>query len=140
MSDFESSANNWESSNKKNTKRLGLWTVAWVLSTALMAFGPRFLWEFATAPTVMAVIFNLVIGFGMILANRRQLRGLDEMQQKIFLEAGALALGVGLVCGVGYDILDDIRLISFEPAISHLVILMCLTFMVGMIIGHRKYQ
>jgi hypothetical protein len=140
MSNFESSANNWESSNKKNTVRLGIWTAAWVLSTALMAFGPQLLWDFATVPTVMAVIFNLVIGFGMILANRRQLRGLDEMQQKIFLEAGALALGVGLVCGVSYDILEDIRLISFEPAIAHLVILMCLTFMVGMIIGHRKYR
>lgn len=140
MGNFESSANNWESSNKKNSVRLGIWTAAWVLSTALMAFGPRFLWDFATVPTVMAVILNLVIGFGMILANRRQLRGLDEMQQKIFLEAGALSLGVGLVCGVSYDMLEDIRLISFEPSIAHLVILMCLTFMVGMIIGHRKYQ
>jgi hypothetical protein len=140
MNNSESDVNSWESSNKKNTMRLGLWTAAWVLSTALMAFGPRFLWDFANVPTVMAVIFNLVIGFGMILANRRQLRGLDEMQQKIFLEAGALALGVGLVCGVSYDILDDIRLISFEPSIAHLVILMCLTFMAGMIIGHRKYQ
>jgi hypothetical protein len=140
MSNFESSANNWESSNKKNTVRLGIWTAAWVLSTALMAFGPKLLWDFATVPTVMAVIFSLAIGFGMILANRRQLRGLDEMQQKIFLEAGALTLGVGLVCGVSYDILEDIRLITFEPSIAHLVILMCLTFMIGMILGHRKYQ
>jgi len=140
MSNSQSNTNSWESGNKKNTLRLGIWTTAWVLSTALMAFGPKLLWDFATVPTIMAVLFNLAIGFGMILANRRQLRGLDEMQQKIFLEAGALSLGVGLVCGISYGLLKDIRLISFEPEIAHLVILMCLTFMVGMIAGHRKYQ
>jgi len=140
MNKSENHTNNWETSNKINTTRLGLWTAAWVLSTALMAFGPKLVWDFATVPTIMAVLLNLAIGFGMILANRRHLRGMDEMQQKIFLDAGALTLGVGLVCGVSYDILEDIRLIAFEPAISHLIILMSLTFMVGLIIGNRKYQ
>jgi hypothetical protein len=76
----------------------------------------------------------------MILANRRHLQGLDEMQRKIFLDAGALTLGVGLVCGLSYELLEDIKLISFEPQISHLVILMCVSFMVGMVAGHRKYR
>jgi len=140
MNKSDSTTNNWEAGNKKNTTRLGMWTAAWVLSTALMAFGPQLVWDFATVPTVIAVLLNLAIGFGMILANRRQLRGQDELQQKIFLDASALTLGVGLVCGVSYDLLEDIRLISFEPSIAHLVILMSLTFLVGMIAGHRKYQ
>ena len=76
----------------------------------------------------------------MILANKRHLQGLDEMHRKIFLDAGALSLGVGLVCGLSYDLLEDVRLITFEPEISHLVILMCLTFLVGLISGHRKYR
>jgi hypothetical protein len=89
---------------------------------------------------VVGVIFNLAVGFGMIMANKRHLRGLDEMHQKIFLEAGALTLGVGLVCGLSYELLEDIRLITFEPQISHLVVLMCMTFLGGMIAGQRKYQ
>ena len=62
------------------------------------------------------------------------------MQQKIFLDSAALTLGVGLVCGLGYELLEDIRLISFQPEISHLGILMCLTFLAGNIAGHRKYR
>jgi hypothetical protein len=76
----------------------------------------------------------------MILANKKYIRGQDELHQKIFLDASALTLGVGLVCGLSYELFEDIKLISFEPEISHLVILMCLTFLLGMIVGHRRYQ
>ena len=76
----------------------------------------------------------------MILANKQYIQGLDELHRKIFLDAGMLSLGVGLVCGLSYEMLEDIKLITFEPEISHLVILMCLTFLTGLIMGHRKYQ
>ena len=130
----------WQASQKKNTVRLRYWTIAWVLSSALAAFGPKLLWDFHTGLTILGVVINLAIGFGMIVANKRYLQGLDEMHRKIFLDAGALSLGVGLVCGLSYELLEDIKLITFEPEISHLVILMCLTFLTGMIVGHRKYR
>lgn len=136
----KSDSGNWESSQKKNTLHLGYWTIAWLMSMAIAAFGPKFIWDYATLPTVVGVIFNLAVGFGMIMANRRHLQGLDEMHQKIFREAGALTLGVGLVFGLTYELLEDIRLITFEPEISHLVGLMSVTFIGGMIAGKRKYQ
>jgi hypothetical protein len=98
------------------------------------------MWNYDTLLTILSVLINLGIGFAMILANRRYLRGLDEMHQKIFLDAAVLTLGVGLVCGLSYELLEDIKLIPFQPEISHLVILMCLTFLTGMIVGHRKYR
>lgn len=140
MNQSNTGINDWEASNKANTVRLAWWTGAWVLTMALAAFGPKLIWDFATMPTILGVLLNLGVGFGMIMANRRYLQGLDEMHQKIFLEAGALSLGVGLVCGLSYELLEDIRLISFEPEISHLIILMCIAFMAGMINGHRKYR
>ena len=140
MSKTTSDSSDWAASNKRNTVVLRYWTLAWVLSTALAAFGPKLIWEFQTTLKILSVLLYLAIGFGMILANKRHLQGLDEMHRKIFLDAGALSLGVGLVCGLGYDLLEDIRLITFEPEIAHLIILMCLTFLVGMISGHRKYQ
>jgi hypothetical protein len=139
MTDSKTGSNDWATSSRKNTVRLGYWTFAWVATMAAAAFGPRLLWDYATLPTLAAVLVNLGIGFGMIVANRRYLRGLDELHQKIFLEAGAMTLGVGLVCGLSYELLEDIRLIGFEPAISHLVILMSITFLVGMVAGHRRY-
>jgi hypothetical protein len=116
------------------------WNAAWVASMALAAFGPKLMWNYDTLLTILSVLINLGIGFAMILANRRYLRGLDEMHQKIFLDAAVLTLGVGLVCGLSYELLEDIKLIPFQPEISHLVILMCLTFLTGMIVGHRKYR
>ena len=140
MSKPKTDLGSWQASQKKNTVRLRYWTIAWVLSLAVAAFGPNFLWDFHTGPTILGVVINLAVGFGMILANKRYLLGLDEMHRKIFLDAGALSLGVGLVCGLSYELLEDIELITFQPEISHLVILMCLTFLAGMIVGHRKYR
>ena len=140
MSDSSSQTTDWATTNKRNTLRLGFWTFAWVATMAVVAFGPRFIWGYATLPSLLALFVNLGMGLGMILANVRYLQGLDELHKKIFLDAGALALGVGMVCGLSYELLEDIRLITYEPEISHLVILMCLTFMVGLITGHRKYQ
>ena len=125
---------------KKNTLRLGCWTGAWVLATAGAAFGPRFLWDFNTLPTILGVLIHIGIGFGMIRVFKQYLLGLDELQRKIQLDAMALSLGIGLVLGCSYEMLEDIKLIPFEPEIPHLLILMSLTYVVGAVLGHRKYQ
>ena len=125
---------------KKNTLRLFFWTGAWVLATAGAAFGPRFLWDFNTLPTILGVLIHIGIGFGMIRVFKQYLLGLDELQRKIQLDAIALTLGVGLVIGSSYELLEDIKLIPFEPEISHLIILMSLTSCVGIILGNRRYQ
>jgi hypothetical protein len=130
----------WEVAKARNTARLRFWTIAWVLTLALAAFGPKFIWNFQTALTILGVLVNLGVGVRMIAANGRHLRGLDELHRKIFVDTCALTLGVGLVSGLSYELLEDVRLISFEPEIAHLVILMCLTFLVGLIAGHRKYR
>ena len=140
MDDPKAGGSGWAANTDRNTTRLKYWTAAWVATTAIAAFGPKLAWDFATLPTLVAALVNLSVGAGMIVATRRYVQGLDEMQQKIFLQAGSLTLGAGLVCGLSYDLLEDVRLISFEPEISHLVILMCITFLVGMVAGHRRYR
>jgi hypothetical protein len=76
----------------------------------------------------------------MILANKRHLNGLDELMRKIQLEAMAFSFGVGLVCGISYELLEDIKLITFEPEVSHLIILMAITYIGGVIAGNRRYK
>ena len=125
---------------KRNTLRLGYWTLAWVLSMAVAAFGPRLIWDFHPLLSITAIFINLGIGVGMILANKLHLQGLDELQQKIQLEAMALSLGVGLVGGLGYSLLDITQLISSDAEISHIVILMSLTYMGGVVAGNRRYK
>ena len=74
------------------------------------------------------------------MANKRHLKGLDEMHQKIQLEAMALSLGVGLVVGLAYSNLDVTNIIAFDAEISHLVILMGLTYLAGVVIGLRRFR
>lgn len=140
MSDLKTGSGNWARENEKNTIRLGLWTGAWLLTMALANFGPRFIWDSNETITFIAILANVLIGFGMILANRRQLKGLDEMHQKIQLEAMGMSMGVGLVMGLGYSNLDITNLIPFDAEISHLVILMGLTYLLGLFLGLRKYR
>ena len=124
---------------KKNTKSLFIWSVVWVLATAGAAFGPKNLWNFNTLLTISAVLIHIGIGLGMIRVFKRFLLGLDELQRKIHLDAMAISLGIGLVFGCSYEMLEDIKLIPFQPEIPHLMIVMYLTYTVGCILGVKKY-
>jgi hypothetical protein len=107
---------------------------------AVVGFGPKLLWDFNPVISVLAIIVNTVIGIGMILANKRHLNGLDEMQRKLNLEAMAMALGVAVVGGLSYSTLDAANIISYDAEISHLVILIGLTYLVGVVVGNIRYK
>ena len=133
-------ADSFAANNTKNTLLIFYWTIAWVLTTALAGFGAEFIWGANKLFTGLAILLNVIIGFGMILAVKRYLKGLDEMQQKIQLDAMALSLGVGLVIGLGYSSMGQTNLIPFEPEISHMIMLMSLTYIAGIFAGLRKYR
>lgn len=131
--------NDWQQENKQNTIQLALWTLCWVLATALVAFGPKFIWDYQSTFTIVAITLHIGLGIKMVLVARKQIFALDELMQKIQLNAMALSLGVGLIVGTSYEMLEDIRLISFEPEISHLIIIMTFAYMAGLLLGRRKY-
>ena len=130
----------WDANNKRNTVRLAWWTAAWVITMAIAVFGAQFVWKSIPWLILTGILVNLAVGVGMIMANRRHLNGLDEMQRKIQLEAMALSLGVGLIGGLAYSNLDVTNLIAFDAEISHLVILMALTYMAGIASGVRRHR
>ena len=127
-------------STKRNTINLALWTAAWVLSMAVSTFGPLVIWEENTTLTSFAIAFNFLIGIGMIFANIRHLNGLDELQRKIQLEAMGIALGLAVVAGLAYSSLDQSNLIGYNAEISHLVILVGITYLAGILIGTSRYR
>jgi len=139
MNSANSAGNGFQANIKRQTMRLAWWTLAWVVSMAIATFGPKFLWGDNPAITITAIAFNLLLGFGMIWANKNHLRSLDEMHQKIHLEAMGITLGVGLVVGLAYSNLDVSNIISSDAEISNLVILMGLTYFASVLIGTRKY-
>ena len=131
---------NLDLETRRNTRLLAYWTGAWVLSLALVTFGPTLIWGEQPVINLIGILFNLAIGIGMIFANKRYINGLDELQRKIQLEAMALALGVGVVVGISYSMFDILNLIAFDAEISHLVIVIGITYMLGSIIGNLRYR
>jgi len=140
MNNSNTKPNNWAAANKKNTVLLAYWTFTWVATQALAVFGSEFIWQSNKSLTSLAILLNVAIGFGMIMALIRHLKGLDEMQQRIQLNAMGISLGVGLVLGLAYSSLDTTNVIPFDAEISHLVILMSLTYVLAIYAGNRKYQ
>ncbi|MCP9199002.1 hypothetical protein MKO06_03720 [Gramella sp. GC03-9] len=130
----------FKNKNKKNTRNLGAWTLLWVFSLALVTFGHALIWNENTTISLVLLIVNTLIGIGMILANVRYLNGLDELQRKIHLEAMGICLGVALVAGITYSTMDVTNIIAFNAEISHLIILMGLTYLVSILIINARYK
>lgn len=76
----------------------------------------------------------------MIIMNRKYLNGLDEMHRKINIDAMAIALGVGVVGGLSYSMLDIANVISNDAEIAFLVILICITYIIGIAVGYSRYK
>lgn len=125
--------------NKRNTIKLAFWTAAWVLTIALVTFGYKF-WDQSPVISVITISVNLLIGIGMIIANMKYLNGLDELQRKISLEAMGITLGVTLVAGLAYSMLDTTNVISNDAEISYLVMVMGLTYITATVINNIKYK
>ena len=131
---------NYNTQIKKNTINLAIYTALWTVSLAIATFGPIFFWEENKTITFIGVLVNAVFGVLMILANVKHMNSLDELQKKIQLDAMGIALGVGVVGGLSYSLLDTTNLITQDAEISFLIILIALTYMAGIIIGQKRYK
>jgi hypothetical protein len=120
--------------------RLATWGGAWVGTCALMKFGPKFLWNKASVFTPLAVGLNVCVGIGLILAQKKYVAELDELQRKIYLNALAITVGVALIVGVPYSVMDTYDMIPFHANISHLLMIMSLAFLVSFAHGTWRYR
>jgi uncharacterized membrane protein len=124
---------------KKATKNLALWTLFWLVSLALATFGPKFIWHENTTWSIIAVAINASIGAGLILAHIKHLAALDELQKKVQLDAMGIALGVGIVGGLSYSVMDISNIISGDAEIGFLVMLISISYSVALAVGKKRY-
>ena len=132
--------NGYRSRTRTNTRRVFWWNVAWVAATALMAFGPKFLWNLALGLTLLGVGINVATGVGMLLATKKYVMELDDLQRKVYLNALAITVGVTLIAGIPYSVLNLYHLVPFQADIAHLVMLMSATFLVSFLYGTWRYR
>ena len=124
---------------KKHLKNLGLWTWSWVATLAIATFGPKFIWDEHIGLTTFAIITNLVNGVLMILANRTLFNHYDELERKIHLESLALTLGLTVVVGLSYSLLDQTNIIPFDAEIGVLVGFIGVAHLITLLINRKRY-
>lgn len=125
---------------KKRVIKLAIWTWTWVASMAVATFGPKFIWDDHIFLTTFAIIVNFINGILMILANRDLFNHFDEFERKIHLEAMAFTLGLSVVVGLTYSLLDTTNLIPVDAEISFLVMFIGITYFISMVINLRRFQ
>jgi hypothetical protein len=133
-------ANGYQSRIWKGDIRLACWNGAWVAGTALMGFGPRFLWHKALVFTLPAVALDLAVGIGVILATKKYVMELDELQRRVWLNALGITVGVAVIVAPPLSVMDVSHMLPFHVNISHLVMLMGLTFFASFLYGTRRYR
>jgi len=122
-----------------STKKLALWTWSWVATLAIATFGPILIWDDHKLLTVLAIVVNLSNGVMMIAANRTFFNSLDELQRKIHVESLAITLGLAVVAGLTFSLLDQTNLIPFDAEIGFLVGFIGITYMVALLFNRKRY-
>lgn len=123
-----------------HTKSLALWTGLWLVTTAIASFGPMLAWNGNVLLTGIAIALSVAAGWLMVKANIKHVLAQDEMQQRIALEAMGLTLGMTLIAGIGYSLLDTSNLIHNDAEISVLVIFMGLAYLANLLLAQRRYS
>ena len=121
------------------TKQLAYWTLSWVASTAVATFGPIFIWGDLKLLTTITLLLNLGIGIIMIIANRNLFMEYDELQKDIHLKAMGITLGLTMVLGIAYSLMDVTNLIPGDAEISILVGAMGIIYLLSILKMNRYY-
>ena len=125
---------------KKHLIHLAFWTWSWVLTLAIATFGPEFFWEEKSALTLVAIVVNLAIGILMVLANRKLFNHYDELERKIHLESMGLTLGLAVIIGLTYSLLDQKNLIHSDAEIGFLVGFIGITYIISLMVNRKRYS
>ena len=125
----------------RTTARFVVWTLAWLVTLALARFGPGLLWDTQQQlASWVAVVANLVVGIGWIVAFTRLLQGLDELQRKILQDALMVTLGVGWVGGFAYVVADAAGLVAYDVNIALFPALLGVVFSIAFVVGMLRYR
>jgi len=140
MNQLKPPENGYQSRLRTNTIRLVCWNGAWAGTCLLLAFGPKFLWNKGLLLTLVAAALNVAVGIGWILANKKYVEEQDELQQKVYLNALGITVGVAVIASVPYSAMAAYHVIPFKADIGQLVMLMVLTFFVSVLYGTWRYR
>lgn len=128
---------NWQALQKSNTLKLAASTSLWLLSFAFLSFID---WSNSPGIKLIALSLNIAAGVYMIMRNRAHLLGLDELQQRIQLNAMGTTLGIGLISFPILITLNQAGILSEESDVTVLLVVMSLCYLGAVVVGQLRYK
>ena len=139
MNEKPSKPNSAPARSKKNHALIMIWIFIWMVTFVAADKAETYEWYSSGSLPLVAIVINAIIGLAVIATYMRFLKELDEMQQKIQLNALALAMGIGLVGGVSYSLLVSNGYVG-SPDTAVAIMLLGGGYSVGLVLGRVRYQ
>jgi hypothetical protein len=124
--------------DRKNQRRITTWSLGWVLPFLVADTAIENGWIDNGVSAIAATIGVTILGIGTLLAYRRFLRDADELMRKIQLDALALTVGVGVVAGFSYSLLETADIVA-QAETMNLIVIMAATYIISVVVGQRRY-
>ncbi|SDN04012.1 hypothetical protein SAMN05421813_13531 [Daejeonella rubra] len=124
---------------KTKVRKLALWTWSWVATLAIATYGSKYIWDDHAFLTTFSIIVNLINGVLMILSNRDLFNDFDELEKKIHLESMAITLGLSVIVGLTFSLVERAGLFNFKAEISYLVMFIGISYLVSFVVNTRRY-
>ncbi len=120
---------------------LALCTLIWLATIAAARLAPAMLPRGEEqAANWWGLALNITAGLIWIVAFTRYLRGLDELQRKVMIDALALTLGVAWVAAFAYAIAMSAGLVSDHVDLVAAPVLLAAVYLVSIGIGRLRYR
>ena len=116
-----------------------LWVFIWMASLVVADKAQLYGWWEDGWVTWLAVAVNVFLGLVMMVSFMRLLRGMDDLQRKIQLDALALALGISLVACAAYSLLVTWGYIIDEE-VTDIFMIMCVSYSLSVLVGTWRYR
>lgn len=139
MNKTECERSAYDSRSIRDNLVMVLWVFIWMASLTVADKAALYGWWEDGWLTLLAVAVNIALGLGMMVAFMRLLRGMDELQRKIQLDALSMALGISLVGCAAYSLLVTWGYIVDEE-VTDIFMLMCVSYSAAVLIGVWRYR
>lgn len=115
------------------------WVFAWMAALVFSDKAALHGWWSAEWINWLSIAITTGLGLWVIFRYLRLLRGMDELQRRIQLNALAIGLGVSLVGSVTYSLLVTWGYVVDEE-VTDIIVLMCVSYSLAAIAGTVRYR
>ena len=123
---------------RENLKLAG-WIFVWMISLTVSDKAALYGWWAAPWITCLSIGINAALGLWVIHIYRQLLKGMDDLQKSIQLEALSMAFGISLVAACSYSLTVTWVYIQDEE-VSDLFMVMCVSFSAALLFNAWRYR